>query len=383
MRCMSFRPYNNKWRKVQNMKRLLCIISGMNAGGAETFLMKIYRKIDRTQYQFDFCINVIEKCYYEDEIELLGGKIYRIPSKSENPKEFKKQLSALISNKKYKYVLRITSNAMGFWDMKIAKKAGAKRCCVRSSNSSDGISLGMKMAHCLGRFFLSKYVDVAIAPSDLAAKYTFGKNAYESGAVEILNNALDLDVYSYNKEGRKRIREEFQILENEFVVGHVGRFETQKNHMFLIEVFKEILKTNPNAKLLLVGIGSKENEIKKQIAEYGIGNNVIFAGLRTDIVDLLSAMDVFVFPSFYEGMPNVIIEAQAVGVPCIISDTITRDANITGLVTYVSLAKNPTDWAETVKNITVKDKICTKSFFIEKKYDIDTVAKQFINIIFE
>lgn len=366
----------------QNMKRLLCIISGMNAGGAETFLMKIYRKIDRTQYQFDFCINIPEKCYYEDEIKLLGGKIYRIPSKSENHKEFKRQLAELIKNGKYKYVLRVTSNAMGFWDMKIAKKAGAERCCVRSSNSSDGTKLSMKIAHCFGRIFLSKYVDVAIAPSDLAARYTFGKKAYKTGKIKIINNALDLEVYSYSEAGRKKIREEFEIPENEFVVGHVGRFEKQKNHMFLIEVFKEILKTTPNARLLLVGIGSKEEQIRKQIVETGIENNVIFAGFRSDVVDLFSAIDVFVLPSFYEGMPNVIIEAQAIGVPCVISDTITRNANITGLVNYVSLAEHPIRWAEIVKKISVNERICTKSFFVEKKYDIDTTAKQFVKIIF-
>lgn len=365
------------------MKRLLCIISGMNAGGAETFLMKIYRHIDRTQYQFDFCINVVEKCYYEDEIHSFGGRIYRIPSKSKNHREFKRQLTELIKTEKYKYVLRITSNAMGFWDMKIAKKAGAERCCVRSSNSSDGISLKVKLAHYFGRLFLSKYVDVAIAPSDLAAQHTFGKKAYKNDKVEILNNALDLELYSYNQSGREKVRKEFEIAENEFVIGHVGRFEEQKNHLFLIQVFKEFLKINANAKLLLVGTGSKEEIIKEQTIKEGIENNVIFAGVRSDMVDLFSAMDVFVLPSFYEGMPNVVVEAQAVGVPCVISDTITKDANITGLVSYISLSDSAIHWAQCIKNIEIKEKINTKNIFIEKKYDIDMTAKRFIKIIFE
>ena len=364
------------------MKRLLCIISGMNAGGAETFIMKIYRHIDRTKYQFDFCINVAEKCYYEDEINRLGGKIYRIPSKSENHKEFEKQLTELIKKEKYKYVLRVTSNAMGFWDMKIAKKAGAEKCCVRSSNSSDGTRFKVKVAHCLGRIFFSKYVDVAIAPSDLAAKHTFGTKAYRNNKVNILNNALDLDVYSYNENGRKRIRKEFSIAESEFVIGHVGRFEEQKNHAFLIKVFTEILKTNSNAKLLLVGTGSKEGIIKEQIIKQGIERSVVFAGVRSDMVDLFSAMDVFVLPSFYEGMPNVVIEAQAIGVPCVISDTITRSANLTGIVEYVSLSDSPIHWAEIIKAASENEKIETKSIFIEKKYDIDTTARQFVEIIF-
>lgn len=162
------------------MKRLLCILSGMNAGGAETFLMKIYRNMDLTLYQMDFCINVKEKCFYEDEISDLGGKIYRIPSKSENLTEFKKQLYSIIKDNEYDRVFRISSNAMGFMDLKIARKAGANVCIARSSNSSDGKSLKSKIMHALGKILYSRYIDVKIAPSDLSAIYTFGKKAYKT-----------------------------------------------------------------------------------------------------------------------------------------------------------------------------------------------------------
>ena len=123
------------------MKRLLCILSSMNAGGAETFLMKIYRKLDRSKYQMDFCINEKDHCFYEDEIYLLGGKIYRIPTKSENLKRFERELTKVISENSYIYVLRIASNGASFLDIKIAKKAGAEVCVVRSSNSSDGTGI--------------------------------------------------------------------------------------------------------------------------------------------------------------------------------------------------------------------------------------------------
>ena len=175
------------------MKRLLCIISNMNAGGAETFLMKIHRTIDRTQYQMDYCTNGNGDCFYKNEIEKLGGKIFCVPSKSQTIKGFKKNLKEVIEKNQYKYVLRVTSNAMGFMDLKMAKQAGAEVCIARSSNSSDGGSLKSKIAHRLGSFLYGKYINVKIAPSDLAAKYTFGKKAYEGtyfcthyGAVRIV-----------------------------------------------------------------------------------------------------------------------------------------------------------------------------------------------------
>ena len=316
------------------MKYVLCIISNMNTGGAETFLMKIYRRMDKTKYQMDFCINVFDKCFYEAEILAFGGRIYRIPSKSVARKEFEKQLYEIIKFNHYDHVLRITSSAMGFMDLKIAHRAGAKVCAARSSNSSDGGSLRAKIAHGLGRIMYGKYVNVRIAPSDLAAKYTFGRKACESGDVTILHNAVDLDEYGYNADMRCRIRSEFGIADDTMVLGHVGRFMTQKNHAFLLDVFKAYSKINANSVLLLVGGGELEAAIRKRALEFGISDKIIFTGIRPDVPALLSAMDVFVFPSLYEGMPNTVIEAQATGLPCLIADTITREADITGLVSY-------------------------------------------------
>ena len=205
----------------------------MNSGGAETFLMKIYRKLDRSKYQMDFCLNVQEECLYNKEIKELGGRIFCIPSKSENIKEFKKQLAALVKNENYEYVLRITSNAAGFMDLKVAKKAGAKICSARSSNSSDGDSLSTKMVHRLGRVLYGKYVDVKFAPSKLAAEYTFGKKAVKKKEVFSLNNAVDLDIYKLYPEERKCIRQELGV-ENKIVVGHIGRFMAQKTTAFCL-----------------------------------------------------------------------------------------------------------------------------------------------------
>ena len=364
------------------MKRLLCLISSMNTGGAETFLMKQYRQLDRTKYQMDFCVNVPEKCFYDDEIASLGGRIFRIPSKSENAAAFAKALGDLVRKEKYAYVLRITSNAAGFWDLKIAKDAGAKVCIARSSNSSDGESFKAKLVHLAGRLLYGSYVDVKIAPSDLAAEYTFGKKAVRQGQVHALHNAIDLDTYRFCQEDRDAVRAELG-LEGKLVIGHVGRFNQQKNHTFLLEIFREISKNREDAVLVLVGKGELEQQIREKAAALGIADKLIFTGVRSDVPRLLSAMDVFVFPSFYEGMPNTVIEAQAAGLPCVIADTITKEANITGLVQYLPLSLPAAEWAQVAINASSAPRKDTRQDFIDQKYDIQSAAREFVRLCFE
>ena len=363
------------------MKRLLCIISGMNAGGAEGFLMKVYRGLDKSTYQMDFCINVREKCFYEDEILAMGGKIYRIPSKSENLEEFKRQLTATVRDGGYDYVMRVTSSAMGFMDLKIAKKAGARVCCARSSNSSDGNGLKAKVAHRLGRWLYRRYVDVKIAPSDLAAQYTFGRKAYERGDVGIVHNGVDTDVFCYDPEARERIRTELGVSEDTKLIGHVGRFDPQKNHTFLMDIFEKICQRDGNTKLVMVGKGPLQDGVRAKAEALGLVDRVIFTGVLTDVPKLLSAMDVFVFPSFYEGMPNTVIEAQATGLPCVIADTITKEADITDLVTYLPLGE-PDVWAEKALTAVTPIRADTAVQFAEHKYDIGSVVREFTRLVF-
>lgn len=363
------------------MKRLLCVLSSLNAGGAETYLMKLYRTIDRSKYQMDFCINVNEKCFYEDEVIRLGGKIFRIPYKSASLKEFKKGLYGVVHDNKYEFVLRVTSNTMGLMDLKIAKKAGARLCSARSSNSSDGNGIKSLAAHMLGRALYGKYADVKIAPSDLAAKYTFGQRAYRNGDVKILHNAVDLKRFYFDKASAIDIRKEFAV-EDTRIIGHIGRFSEQKNHFFLLKVFAEIHSIDPNTVLMLVGQGELEEEIRHKAAKMGLSDHIIFTGVRPDIAGILSAMDVFVFPSLYEGMPNTVIEAQATGLPCLISDTITEEANITGSVKYMSLRCSEREWAETALQMINTEREDTKKIFIDNKYDIESAAAEFIDLVF-
>lgn len=365
------------------MQRLLCLLSNVNRGGAETFLMKIYRTMDTSRYQMDFCINVPEKCDYEDEILSMGGRIYRIPPKSENPRAFRWQLTNIIRENGYKNVLRITSNAAGFWDLKIAKRAGAAHTIARSSNASDGGGWKTLLSHQVGRFLWMRYVDTKIAPSDLAAKYTFGQKAYQRGEVKMLHNGVDLNEFKYDEIARKKVRSEFNIPETAFVIGHVGRFNTQKNHRFLIEIFAEAEKQQKDAILLLVGVGTLTDEIRSKVSALNLTEKVIFAGLRSDIPDVLSAMDVFVFPSLYEGMPNTIIEAQACGLPCLISDKITREVGITDLVAFASLDRSALFWAHRTLETRNPGRRASQEMMRVCGYDIQSVTDAFIPLVFE
>lgn len=365
------------------MKRILCIVSAMNTGGAETFLMKLYRQLDKTKFQMDFCVNETKKGFYEDEILKLGGRIYRIPMKTENMRAFKNALFQTVRDNKYKYVMRVTSNAVGFLDLKIAKKAGAEMCIARSSNSSDGGSRKAEMANKMGRVLYGRYVDVKIAPSDLAAKYTFGESAFRRGEVHFLHNALDLNCYCFDQSEREAVRREFHIQPDTKVVGHIGRFNRQKNHAFLLKIFCVIHGMEPNSMLLLVGRGEMEKEIREQVRSLGLEDAVIFAGIRSDIPALFSAMDVFVFPSFFEGMPNTVIEAQAVGVPCIISDTITREAGITGIVHYESLSDTEEKWADAALSAVKMGHINTRDKMRVGGYDIQEEVRQFTKLVFQ
>ena len=359
------------------MERLLCLLSNMNMGGAENFLMKVYRAIDRTQYQMDFCVCVEEKCDYEDEIRELGGKIFRIPPKSKDTEKFKQQLTKLIRDHHYRNVLKITSNAAGFLDLKIAKEAGAERTIARSSNSCDGSNTLHNLAHRISKVIWMKYADVKLAPSDLAAVHTFGAGAVKKGEVHFLNNGLDLGVYHFSPEARTALRKELGAGNGTPVLGHVGRFNTQKNHDFLVRFFAEYLKERPDALLALVGVGELEPQIRQLVKELDIENKVKFLGLRKDVPALMSAFDVFVFPSLYEGMPNTVIEAQACSLPCVIADTITAQANISGAVRYVPLG-DVRAWNEAVGTALAAGR--TEADM--SAYDIQIVAEQFCRLCF-
>lgn len=364
------------------MQRLLCIVGGMNAGGAETFLMKIYRTIDREKYQMDFAVAINEKGFYDDEILDYGGRIFHISPKSAGLIKNYKEIKEIVKTNDYQSVLRVSQHALSALELRAARKGGAKICGFRSSNSNTTTgSRKSRILHKLCMFMPRMYANVRIAPSTEAAEYMFGRGCIQKNRAQIVHNGVDLSVYRFREEDRNRIRGEFS-LNDSLVIGHVGRFNQQKNHGFLIKVFSEIKKRNENAKLLLVGTGEKEREIRELVSQNDLSDSVVFAGVRSDVPALLSAMDVFVFPSFYEGMPNVVIEAQACGLPCVVSDRITKEAKLTPVIEYLPLSLSASEWAEKAISL-CGERVFTHQDIVEQGYDIDSSAQAFVKLLFK
>ena len=364
------------------MKRLLCIVSNLNQGGAETFLMKVFRNIDRSKYIMDFCVMNSNKGKYEDEVALLGGKIYHVVPKTNNPIKCFLEIKKIVKIHGYKYVMRINEHSLSVIDLIAAKCGGAKKLIMRSSNADSGSDLS-RVLHKVFNFLPKTVPHIKIAPSTEAAVYTFGKKNVDKGNVIILKNGLNISEFSFSSIERERLRKELNI-ENKFVVGHIGRFQRQKNHSFLIEIFKEVQAKKDDAILLLVGgNGELNDEVRNLVDELGLKDSVKFLGNRTDVPSLLSVFDVLVFPSLYEGMPNVVLEAQAAGLRCVISDTITKEADITDLVRYLPLECSAEKWAESVVEFGQNYK--RKSYVMEFEkagYHIINVARHFVSVVF-
>lgn len=366
------------------MNRVLCIVGSMNAGGAETFLMKMYRKLDKNKYQMDFAVAIVEKGFYDDEIIKMGGKIFNITPKSKGILQNFVDIKQLVKNGEYQYVLRISQHSLSALELLAAKLGGAKVRVFRSSNSNTTTGSKKQLVlHKICMFMPKYFANVRIAPSTEAAEYMFGKHCVKNGRAKLLHNAVDTTIYCYDEIARKSLRAEFGFNDNDFIIGHIGRFNQQKNHKFLIKIFNEVHKKRSDSYLVLVGSGELENQVKEQIKKLGIENNVIFAGLRNDVPKILSAFDMFLLPSLYEGMPNTVIEAQATGLPCVIADTITKEADITGLVSYLPL-KDEAKWANVLlKCSSLERNRITKEYFVRNKYDIDSTVVKFEAIVFK
>ena len=327
--------------------RVLQVVVSMDAGGIETMLMNYYRNIDRSKVQFDFLLHCKHKSHYEDEIEAMGGKIYRVPSY--HPKDLFKHKKALkaffIEHPEYK-VVHSHIKFYGLYVLNAAKKAGVPMRIAHSHISTNFYKLNKTLPFRMytRARFSNKYTHV-YACSPEAAEYMAPGKEYT-----IMNNAVDVTSFVYNASKRASIRREFGLGE-ETVLGHVGRFSDQKNHLFLIDIFAEFVKLRPDSRLMLVGGGTLLDDVKEKVNALGLDNKVIFTGVRKDIFDLMCAMDMFVFPSKYEGFPVTLVEAQSSDLPCIISDTFSKTAIISDRVQVLSLNDSPTLWAEKIADV--------------------------------
>lgn len=338
--------------------RVLHVLGNTNLGGAESRIMDLYRHTDRNRVQFDFLVHSGEEGFFEKEIRELGGRIFRVPRfRIYNYFSYRKALKEFFQ-KHHEFALvqgHMTSTAAIY--LPIAKKAGVKKTAAHAR--SAGVDKGLKgtMTRFLRRNLADK-ADYLFTCSELAGISVYGEKAVREGKTIFIPNAIDCAGFTFDPEKRKKMREELGLTDS-FIIGHVGRFHYAKNHEYLLRVFAELCRmsagaggstaetgADQNYHLILLGEGPLMEDTRKLAEELGVADKIHFLGNHKNIADYYQAMDYFVYPSRYEGMPGTIVEAQASGLPCLMSDTICREVIVTELVETMSIEEEPKSWAE-------------------------------------
>lgn len=357
------------------MNRVLQVFARMDCGGAETMIMELYRNIDRTKIQFDFVVHTTEKCTFDDEILSLGGRIFSVPNFSiSNAFKYRRYWKRLLSQHPEWQIIHGHVRSTASLYLSVAKKLG-RTTIAHSHNISSGGGIRSKIKDLLQKR-IGKYTDYFFACSQAAGKWLFGEKVIYGQNYYILNNAINVNRFIYNESIRKKIRRLFSIHES-IVVGNIGSFiNEQKNQSFLLEVFKEMLSINPGSILLLVGDGEIRPTIEKKAKELHIFDKVIFTGVRSDVNELLQAMDVFVFPSKFEGLGIAAIEAQVSGLPTVISDCVPSEVVVTkDLVSVLSLKESPRMWADHILSRIGETRRDHSQEVIDSGYDISSTSK--------
>ena len=336
--------------------RILHVLGQLEIGGAESRIMDIYRTIDRDRVQFDFVVHFSDRGYFEDEVEALGGRIFRVPRfKFVNyfsyKKAWKKLLDTVFSKEAMdrcpiKYVQGHMTSTAGIY-LPLAQKYGVKTI---AHARSAGVDKGIKgILTRLLRKNLDKKADYLFTCSNLAAISVFGEDKASSGDVVFIPNAINVSKFKFNENVKNDIRSELKI-SDKYVFGHVGSFRYAKNHEYLIRIFNEIIKLFkendlPDPVLILLGDGARRPLIEKEVSNMGLDDKVFFLGVHEDSEKYYSAMDCFLYPSRYEGMPGTVVEAQASGLRVLMSDKICDEVVSTDLVDYMSIEIDPALWA--------------------------------------
>lgn len=356
---------------MENPARVLNVLGTTNLGGAESRVMELYRAMDRDKVQFDFLVHTDKEGQYSEEIRRLGGRIYNVPRfRVVNILTYKKALKAFFrEHSDYAAVHgHMTSTAAIY--LAIAKRAGIPLTIAHAR--SAGVDRGIKgLATKIVRYPLKYRADYCFTCSAEAGEAVYGRKWIEKGKVWTIPNAIDPQRFGYDPAVRREVRTELGLTDR-FVVGHIGRFGFMKNHRYLIEVFAGLCKMRDDAVLALIGKGELEDEVRKQVRGLGLEDKVLFLGNRFDVERYYQAFDYFVFPSTFEGLPGSVVEAQASGLRCLVSDKVTREVALTDLVAYKSIEEPADSWAAEImrnaKKALEREDMCT--VIAEKNFDV-------------
>ena len=384
------------------MKKInvLVLITVMDRAGAETMMMNYLRNINREKIHMDFLINREQKADYEDEIEKLGGRIYHMcPIYPGKFHRYKKEFRNFLEEHPGYDVIHSNLEERSYFAFKIAKKMGIPVRVAHAHSAPCGRNMKMIMRLYFRRK-LQKYCTHKVACGEKAAKWLFGSDAdlvemesfvngenHSKNTVVLMKNAVDTDKFSYSADVREKVRKRMKISRDTLVIGHVGRFTHDKNQSFLIDIFKNVNSLNKKSTMMLIGGGkpkeeiSYKEEIERKVQQLGLKGKVKLLGVREDINELMQAMDILVMPSRTEGFPVTWVEAQAVGLCCLVSDAVGDDINMTEKIQYKSLEEDASQWAQKILSMTADgqnreaESIPMKEKVIERGYEIADAAK--------
>lgn len=351
--------------------RVLHVCQRMESAGVQSFIMNVYRNIDRSKVEFDFLVHYKEDQFYDKEIENYGGKIYKLSVREDyNFFKYLKELDLFFKTHKYD-VIHGHMDTLGYFYLKYAKKYNIP---IRIAHAhTDSVQNGFKkIPRKLMIKLYGKNANYHFACSQDSGNYMFKDD------FRVFRNGIDVKRFKYNEETRNKVRKEFKI-EDKFVVGNVGRLHVVKNQEFILKLIKELKTSIPNIYFLLIGDGELEDYIISKIKEYDITDNVLMLKNRSDVNELYQAMDIFLLPSLFEGIPLVGIEAQAAGLPCVFSDKVNNKLSVTDNCTFISLDEFDI-WKKRI--IEIKDKFKrknTEDSIIRSGYDSYNVAKDLEN----
>lgn len=355
---------------MSKVKRVLHFQGRMGKGGAESFMMNLYRKIDRSKLQFDFLIydDFADVTDYHEEIQKMGGRIFVVTNPKKNIIKYWFEVKKLLKEEHFD----IAHNEVYFGggiNLLLARKEGIKKRIAHSHATSDGKSTNFIMN------ILRKYLHFLLmkeATDFLAVSKEAGDSLFQGQPYVIIHNGIDMSLYQINDQVRKEKREELGLAYNDFVIGNIGRLEKQKNQSYLVDVFNGLLKEKSNAKLLIIGAGSLRENLEKQIAELNLSEKVLLLGEREDIPEIFQAMDVFCMTSLYEGLPMVGLEAQASQKKLVLSNTISADTKLTPNVVFVGLDEPKINWINAILDEPFTNEITDELM----EYDVSHTLKQ-------
>lgn len=363
--------------------RILQSMDTIGVGGTEAFVINLYRSIDKTKFQFDFVVYDDYKTEYLDEVLNNGDRVYQFhqqhSNRIQNFIDQKKYVSSILDDVKYDIVHCNGNSFLGILRAALPAKKNGVHIITHSHNQGekhDNIIERIGCEYLKNR--ISSLAELGYTCSDKAGESKYTEKLISSEKYKIIDNGIDSKKYSFSIDYRRKIREELGIGDDIFLIGHVGRFEYPKNQSYLLDIFASVLRKQPKSRLVLVGDGIQRAELEEKISRLKIEDNVILTGLRMDVNEIYSALDLLVLPSIHEGFPFVLVEAQMNGLQCIVTSNITKEVNISGGVSFLSPNLEPKEWAE--KIINTKRRLYDEEVMrVINRYDIRIITSSIEN----